>query len=186
MSTVSLPQKRDTQFLGFDFGLRRIGVAIGDNITGSASSRPAITCGSGPNWPALKQEFERWKPSACVVGLPLNLDGSSQAMTRHAQRFARELKRRHGLPVYLCDERLSSREADSEIRLARADGRRSRKIRKGDRDSVAARLILEHWMKTYKAAQRRDPSKHSGGETTVPDNGIRLVQGTDRTGKALW
>lgn len=187
MNERPLPHKRNAeQFIGFDFGLRRIGVAVGDNITGVASLRPAVLCNDGPNWRAVRQEIEQWKPDACIVGLPLNLDGSSQAMTRRAQRFARELKKRYKLPVYLCDERLSSREADAEIRLARADGRKTRKTRKGDRDSVAARLILEHWIKSCEATRRQSIEKQFSESAPSTDTWSELAQETDRSSNALW
>lgn len=185
MNGPRLTPNRDSQFIGFDYGLRRIGVAVGESVTGSASPRPTVVCNGEPNWPALEQEIKRWKPLACVVGLPLNLDGSPQAMTRYARHFAGELKRRYRLPVYLCDERFSSREADTEIRLARADGRKLRKVRKGERDSVAARLILEQWMKTHWRTQLQDPKKTVPGKDRCFAPGKKVLQATDRDGNTL-
>lgn len=187
MNERPLPHKRNAeQFIGFDFGSRRIGVAVGDNVTGAASLRPALVCNNGPNWRAVEKEIEQWKPDACIVGLPLNLDGSSQAMTRRAQRFARELKKRYKLPVYLCDERLSSREADAEIKSARADGRKSRKTRKGDRDSVAALLILEHWIKSCEATRQQRIERQVAENAPFADTRSELTQETDRSSNALW
>ena len=133
-------------FLGFDYGAKRIGLAVGDAFTGSARPLPAVANGRQPDWEALAKTLKEWRPAACVVGLPVDLDGKDQAVTVHARAFAEQLRTRYGVPVHLCDERLSSRAADDEIRNARADGRMNRRVRSGDRDGVAARLILEQWL----------------------------------------
>ena len=140
------PKPKDSLYLGFDYGARRIGVAVGDRLTGSARPLPAVANGRQPDWEALSKALKEWRPAGCVVGLPLDLDGEDQEVTGHARAFARELRTRYGVPVFLCDERLSSRAADDELRGARADGRMNRRVRKGDRDGVAARLILEQWL----------------------------------------
>lgn len=133
-------------FLGFDYGQRRIGVAVGDDLTRVARPLPTLSNAREPDWSAVAKALQDWQPAACVVGLPLDLDGQPQPITARAEHFAAELRRRCGVPVYLCDERLSSRAADDEIRSARGDGRMNRRARKGDRDGVAARLILEQWL----------------------------------------
>jgi putative holliday junction resolvase len=133
-------------FLGFDYGSKRIGIAVGDGVTGAARPLPALANGRQPDWSALAKALQEWRPAGCVVGLPVDLDGKEQAITGHARSFAEQLRSRYGVPVYLCDERLSSRAADGELRQARADGRMNRRVRSGDRDGVAARLILEQWL----------------------------------------
>ena len=133
-------------YLGFDFGLKRIGMAVGDALTRSARPLPTIANGREPDWNALAKALKEWRPAGCVVGLPVDLDGNHQAITGNARAFAETLRTRYGVPVFLCDERLSSRAADDELRGARADGRMNRRVRKGDRDGVAARLILEQWL----------------------------------------
>lgn len=130
-------------YLAFDFGAKRIGTAIGESMTGSA--RPLQTLESG-QWPRIEALVGEWRPTALVVGLPLHDDGSEQAMTAAARRFADELGQRTRLPVHLADERFSSRAADDILRAARAGGQLSRRVRKGDRDGQAARVILEQWM----------------------------------------
>ena len=137
---------KGTTYLGFDYGAKRIGLAVGDALTGSARPLPAVQNGRQPDWDALGKVLKEWHPTGCVVGLPVDLDGNDQAVTVQARAFAEQLKTRYGLPVHLCDERLSSRAADDELRSARADGRLNRRVRKGDRDGVAARLILEQWL----------------------------------------
>lgn len=133
-------------YLGFDYGAKRIGVAVGDAVTGSARPLPTVANGRQPDWDKLAKALKEWRPAGCVVGLPVDLDGNDQAITTQARAFAEQLRSRYGVPVYLCDERLSSRAADDELRNARAEGRKNRRVRSGDRDGVAARLILEQWL----------------------------------------
>lgn len=133
-------------YLGFDYGARRIGVAVGDEITRLARPLPAIANDRAPDWQALARALKEWRPTAVIVGLPIDLDGNDQAITTQARNFALQLRTRYGVPVHLVDERMSSRAADDEIRQARSDGRKTRRVQKGDRDGVAARLILEQWL----------------------------------------
>jgi len=133
-------------YLGFDYGLRRIGLAVGDSLTRTARPLPTLNNHRTPDWDALSKTLKEWHPVACVVGLPLDLDGNHQAITHQAESFAQQLRQRYGMPVFLCDERLSSHAADDEIRSARANGLMNRRSRKGDRDGVAARLILEQFL----------------------------------------
>jgi putative Holliday junction resolvase len=135
-------------FLGFDFGAKRIGVAVGDRLTGRARPLPVVINGAKLDWTQVDRLLREWQPHACVVGPPLDLDGNDQPIAVQARTFADQLQRRSGLPVHLCDERLSSRAADEALREARADGRLARRVRSGDRDGVAARLILEQWLAT--------------------------------------
>lgn len=130
-------------YLAFDYGLKRIGVAVGDSLTRSARPLPALT---GADWPAIHKLIAEWRPAALVVGLPLDEDGAEQAITGPARRFAGELGRQLKLPVHQTDERYSSRAADDALREARASGRMVRRVRKGDRDAQAARIILEQWL----------------------------------------
>lgn len=133
-------------YLGFDYGLRRIGVAVGDTLTRMARPLPTLNNHHTPDWDAVAKTLDQWRPTACIVGLPLDMDGQHQTITTQAEVFASQLRQRYGVPVFLCDERLSSRAADDEIRSARANGRMKRRSRKGDRDGVAARLILEQFL----------------------------------------
>lgn len=145
---MSLATTASSLYVGFDYGRKRIGVAIGDDLTGQARPLATLRNVATPDWQGLQRLLETWSPRALVVGLPVDLDGNAQPMTRHAEQFAKALRQRYGLPVHFCDERLSSRAADDEIRNARADGRKPRRSRKGDRDSMAARLILEQWLQS--------------------------------------
>ena len=133
-------------YLGFDFGLKRIGMAVGDDLTCLARPLPVVNNAREPDWAAVDKLIKEWRPDAAIVGLPINMDGGDQAITTPARNFGEELRRRYGLPVFMVDERMSSRAADDEIRQARADGRKTRKVQKGERDGVAARLILEQYL----------------------------------------
>jgi putative pre-16S rRNA nuclease len=131
--------------LAFDFGLRRIGVAVGQTVTGSASPLDTLLCQGG------KADHERiaalvreWQPDRLVVGLPLAADGGASDMSRAAEAFARELEKL-GLPVDRVDERHSSQEAGAVLKKARQAGTRGR-IRKTDIDAAAAVLIAERYL----------------------------------------
>ncbi|HEX4894748.1 MAG TPA: Holliday junction resolvase RuvX [Solimonas sp.] len=128
--------------LAFDYGEKRLGTAVGDDVTGSA--RPGATLAPS-DWPGIARLIADWKPAALVVGLPLDEDGGEQPASAGARAFARQLETRHALPVHLADERYSSRAADDALREARSSGRMGRRVRKGDRDGQAARVILEQW-----------------------------------------
>jgi putative Holliday junction resolvase len=130
-------------YIAFDFGSQRVGAAVGDDLTRTARPLPTIRSG---DWDAILRAVADYRPAALVVGLPLDEDGSDQPITAAARAFAAELRRRTALPVHEADERYSSRSADDALRDARSSGRMARRVRKGDRDGQAARLILEQWL----------------------------------------
>jgi putative Holliday junction resolvase len=133
--------------LAFDFGLKRIGVASGDTVTGTAGPRPAVTTtAAGPDWSAIEREIRSLQPHLLIVGAPYNADGSPGALAIAANGFAAELERRFGLPVKRVDERFSSLQANERLKAQRASGERRRRIRREDIDSVAAAVILERWL----------------------------------------
>ena len=129
-------------YLAFDYGTRRIGVAIGDALTRSA--RPLVAVSE--DWKTIDGLLAEWQPEALVVGLPLGRDNEEQAITQRARAFAGELQKHFSGPVHLCDERYSSRTALGDLREARASGAMKRRVRQGDKDSAAARVILEQWL----------------------------------------
>jgi len=130
-------------YLAFDFGEKRIGAAVGDDLTGTARPLPALNSG---DWKAIEKLIAEWRPAALVVGMPLNDDGSDQLITTLTRKFIRQLEERIKLPIHTSDERFSSRAADNILRDARASGQMTRRVRKGDRDGQAARVILEQWL----------------------------------------
>ncbi len=133
--------------LGFDYGKRRVGIAVGSTVTGSAQPLTTLTHRDGmPDWSALDALIEEWRPSALVVGLPLNVDGQTQKMTNRARNFAEEVWGRYRVAVHTVDERYTSIEAGERLRAARASGSRGKRLAKGDIDAMAAQTILESWL----------------------------------------
>ena len=127
-----MPERGARTVLAFDFGLKRIGVAVGEPELRTAHPLSAVT-----RFEDVESLVAQWKPSHLVVGLPVSVAGEPHAMTRQAEDFARRLERRFKLPVARVDERFSSVEAESRLRGTRA--------RKGEVDSVAAQLLLEQY-----------------------------------------
>lgn len=132
-----------TSILAFDFGTKRMGVAIGQRITGTATALTPIKAKDGiPNWEQLALLIKEWQPDAFVVGLPLNMDGTESEMSRRASKFARRLNGRYHKPSFTHDERLSSFEAKGEV--IRHSGERD--FGTHSVDGLAACIILESWM----------------------------------------
>lgn len=130
--------------LGFDFGLQRIGIAVGQRISGTASALCTLTARNGkPDWESITGLIDSWRPDALVVGLPLHADGSDSSMTTAARTFAQQLEERYRLPVYTMDERLSSHAAAEQ---ARSD----KSAEKKGIDAIAAGIILENWLASRK------------------------------------
>ena len=143
----------DGTVLAFDFGLQRIGVAVGEPEVGSAHPLPVLSALTQPGrMTAIDLLVKEWKPGLLVVGRPLGEDGAPHEMTRRAERFARQLNGRFGLPVELVDERYSSVEVESRMREAYG-ARKAVKLARGKAlDSQAAQLILEQYFDGRKAA----------------------------------
>ena len=131
--------------LGFDFGTRSIGVAIGQEITGSAQPLRALKANDGiPNWEEIEKLLQEWQPDRVIVGLPLNMDGTEQPLTQRARKFANRIHGRFGIVVELQDERLTT--TDARARLFERGGFRA--LEKGMVDGISALLILEAWMES--------------------------------------
>lgn len=140
--------------LAFDFGTRRIGVASGDTLTRTARALTTLDCPSGPPWTAIGRLIAEYHPAQLVVGLPYNMDGTPTLLTEASRSFARELQVRHALAVALVDERLSSREAEAQLRDARAQGLKRRRLTHADVDMAAAKILLERWFQEPAAAEQ--------------------------------
>lgn len=133
--------------LAFDFGLRRIGVASGDTVSGRAAPRGAVTVPEGGlDWRPIDRAIAEFRPHVLVVGSPLHADGTVSRLGAAADRFAAELAARSGLPVRRADEFASSLEAAAELRQQRASGQRRRRVQRADIDSASAAIILERWL----------------------------------------
>ena len=139
--------------LAFDYGTRRIGVASGDTLTGTARALTALQCVPNVPWPQIDRLVEEYRPRQFIVGLPYNMDGTPTLLTEASRRFAIELKSRYAQSVALVDERLSSREASEQLRDARARGLKRRRTTREDIDMIAARILLERWFDNPAAAQ---------------------------------
>jgi putative Holliday junction resolvase len=125
-----MPERAARTILAFDFGLKRIGVAVGEPELRTAHPLPAVA-----KFEDIQPLIREWQPAALVVGRPTSVQGEPHAMTRQAEDFARRLERRFKLPVARVDERFTSVEAESRLR-----GIKSKPV-----DSVAAQLILEQY-----------------------------------------
>lgn len=137
-------QQKYATLLAFDYGRRRIGVAVGQSITCSARPLTTINCiNQKPDWPLIEGLLTTWKPDALIIGLPMNMDGTEHEMSKAARRFSNQLHGRYGLPVELVDERLTSIEASS--RIAEQKLSKKKRLDKKTIDTVAAQLILESW-----------------------------------------
>lgn len=133
--------------LGFDYGKRRVGIAVGSHVTGSARPLTTLEHRDGmPDWAALDALMAEWRPTALVVGLPLNAAGETQKMTNRARNFSEEIWGRYRVAVHTVDERYTTIEAGERLRTARATGSRGKRIAKGDIDAMAAQTILESWL----------------------------------------
>lgn len=132
----------DGTVLAFDFGSKRIGVAIGETLLRRAGVLTTIEAETNEaRFAAIARLIQEWRPALLVIGLPLTLDGAEHEMTVRCRRFANQLHGRFGLPVVLTDERLTSAVADAELREAGLGWR----VRKGRVDALAAQHILQDY-----------------------------------------
>ncbi|MGV2873854.1 Holliday junction resolvase RuvX [Colwellia sp. E150_009] len=128
--------------LGFDFGKKYIGVAIGQEITGSASPLGSVKATDGiPHWDKLSNFITQWQPDFIVVGLPLNMDGTEQQLTKDAKKFGNRIAGRFGLKVEFQDERLTT--ADAKEQLFSRGGYKN--LKKDNIDAESAKLIIESY-----------------------------------------
>ena len=133
MTTPDVPATQQT-FLAFDFGLKRTGVAVGNRLTRSAQPQPTLRAeGEAARFEAVARVLREWQPDALVVGVPFHPDGAPHDNTARAQKFARQLRGRFGLPVHEVDERYSTTEAH-------AQGAK-------DADAASACIILEQFLR---------------------------------------
>ncbi|MFN3496175.1 MAG: Holliday junction resolvase RuvX [Hydrogenophaga sp.] len=121
-------------FMAFDFGLKRTGVATGNRITRSATPQPTIVAEGDARFVHIAQRLKEWQPDALVVGVPYHPDGAAHDNTARALKFARQLRGRHGLPVFEVDERYSTTEAHS--------------LGAKDADAASACIILEQFLRS--------------------------------------
>lgn len=131
--------------LAFDYGSRRIGIAVGQDVTASASPVGVVDNGErGVDHDRIRAIIGEWHPTRLVVGMPTHADGSPGTMTAAVETFVDELAR-YGLPISTIDERYSSVEAGQALKNARKQGSRGR-ISKQDIDAAAAVFIAERYL----------------------------------------
>jgi len=147
------------RFLGFDFGTKSLGIAVGSTATGRAEPLTAAAVRHGlPDWAVVDRLVQDWQPAALVVGLPLNMDDSENAMTRAARKFGQRLHARYNLPVHWVDERLTSVEAKNAMVEARVPWSR----RKAKVDKLAAQTILQAYLDEGRDPKREDRHARDG------------------------
>jgi len=135
--------------LAFDFGEKRIGVAVGESLLGIAHPLQTISAESNDaRFEAIATLIAEWRPAQLVVGLPAHLDGTEHALSRLCRKFAQRLHGRFNLPVALVDERLSSAEASQSLKQAGIAGRRQKPVL----DQVAAQTILQSYFDHHATA----------------------------------
>jgi len=125
--------------LGFDFGTAKIGIAVGQTLTGTASALTTLrSIQQKPDWKGISTLIETWQPEAMVVGMPYDMDDTEAQIAPLAKKFARQLEGRYHLPIYMADERLTSQTARLELNRAPKSY--------AELDAIAAKLILETWL----------------------------------------
>jgi len=146
-----MPELADTAtLLAFDFGVKRIGVAVGAALLGQARALTTIAAeDNDTRFERIAKLIAEWQPQRLVVGLPLALDGSEHEMTARCRRFAHQLEGRFRLPVELIDERFSSSEAEARL----ADSGLSWQARKHEVDAAAAQVILQDYLDARQPAR---------------------------------
>lgn len=129
--------------IGFDFGLKRIGLATGQLITGTATPLATLQAvNQSPDWDTIEKHIKQWKPDALIVGIPYLLDGSESEITRAARNFSKKLAHRFNLPVYTVDESLSSHAAEETLK----QHLKISKHNKHEVDKMAAAIIVQRWL----------------------------------------
>ncbi len=147
-------------FLGFDYSQNKIGIAVGQRLTSTASSLTTLVSHNKKiNWDAIEQLVKQWNPIAFIVGLPLTMDGDEQETTETAKIFGKQLHKRYNLPIHFMDERLTSREAShllgyDGLTSPRRHSKPGKKVKKKkqyghDIDQLAAQLILQSWLNEH-------------------------------------
>jgi putative Holliday junction resolvase len=136
-------EKKISRVLGFDYGRLRIGVAVGQTVTGTANPVCVLKARDGqPDWNEVEALFKEWQPDALIVGKPMHMDGNPHEVTKAATKFGNRLHGRYGYQVIMVDERLSSVAAEELMR----DMPSGMHAGKAELDSMAAKVIIETWL----------------------------------------
>lgn len=133
--------------ISFDFGFKRIGVAVGNRLTCSAQPLKTLKADDGvPSWSLIDDLIKTWQPGGFCVGIPHHIDGRAQEVTFAAKSFAGKLEKKFDLPVYRVDERLTTVEARQEL----FENGGYKNVVKSEVDSFAAKIIAEQWLRDNK------------------------------------
>ena len=128
--------------MAFDFGTQKMGIAIGQTQITSATPLSLFPMKDGiPQWDQLLKIVKQWQPQLCIVGLPLNMDGSESELSARARKFARRLRHQTNIETVMVDERLTTREARQQLEYYQEKGQAKRL----SADSFAAALLIERW-----------------------------------------
>ena len=142
-SHCSSHNQREGNIIGFDFGQKRIGVAIGNNISKSAQALITIeSTSSNQKFEVIQKIMDEWQPVSIVVGVPFNVDGSEHKVTNLCKKFAKQLEQKYALPIHLIDERYTSIEASYEIHDKKIDLKKKKLLI----DQIAAKIILQSYL----------------------------------------
>jgi putative Holliday junction resolvase len=141
-------------FLGFDYGGKFIGVAVGSTQSGQAQpiATVRVSANKNPDWTHISRLIDEWRPHGLVIGLPLNMDGTEQPMTHAARAFGDRLKERYNLPIYMVDERLTTRVAKDQLYAEGVAGTRQ----KSRLDEMAAQTILQSFLNGQEYSRNDD------------------------------
>lgn len=155
---MSATERSAVTLMAFDFGARRIGVAVGNALINTTNPLTTVRNQSdGINWSEIDQLIKEWQPDLIIVGLPLMLDGKPSSNTPAVEAFAAQVTERSQIDVVLVDEKLSSTEAREHLRASRRDGLRKR-TQAGDIDKFAAEVILRTWLNQQGSGTHADPA----------------------------
>jgi len=133
--------------LGFDYGRKRIGIAVGQEITSTAKGLTTLaTTQAGPDWAAIDTVVKEWQPELIIVGMPSNMDDRPHKLHDEVKDFGNKLAQRYNLPVEWIDEKLSSIEAEQQ--LSASPKTKKRKQDKAQIDKLAAQVILQSYLNT--------------------------------------
>ena len=133
--------------LGFDYGRKRIGVAVGQEITHTAQALVTLNSVNGPDWDGIEKLIKEWQPQQLIVGMPHNMDDRPHPLHDEVKEFGDQLAQRYHLPIEWIDERLSSIEAEAQ--LASGTKSKHRKKDKAEIDKLAAQIILQSWLNMH-------------------------------------
>lgn len=143
-----MPARSITTAMAFDFGLRRIGVAFAQRVTASARSLTTLQSKAGKtDWMAVEEIVSQWQPDVLIVGLPSGPQRPDSSILPDIENFINTLEQKFQVPVITVDETLTSQEARSRLKEQRRLGQKTRKMKKGDIDSLSAQLIAETWLR---------------------------------------